>query len=251
MTDATAERKIVVELKGVWLSFSRPVLEDISLAAYESETLLIVGESGTGKTTILKLILRLLLADRGKVYVKDQEVSELSFGDALNVRRQMGMVFQGSALFDSLSVFENVAYALREHTKMSESEIDQRVREKLAFVDLDADEVRDLLPSALSGGMRKRVGIARALSNDPEVMLYDEPTAGLDPLTTGTIVRLIQKLQRELGVTTIIVSHDLRATLPIADRVALIRDQRIAFIGTPKEMLDTRDEYIQAFLGAD
>src|SRR3984893_10196846 len=147
----------------------------------------------------------------------------------------MGMVFQGAALFDSMSVFENVAYPLREHTTLSEDEIEARVREKLQFVDLDPDQVMPYLPAELSGGMKKRVGIARGMANNPAIMLYDEPTSGLDPLTTGTITRLIMKLQRELNVTSVVVSHDIRSVFRMATRVAVLNQRRIVFFGTPEE----------------
>jgi phospholipid/cholesterol/gamma-HCH transport system ATP-binding protein len=247
-----AERKEgvpVIELQDVSLAFDVPVLEDISFAANEGETIVIVGESGTGKSTILKLILRLLVPDRGRVLVDGDDITNLSFEEALKVRQKMGMVFQGAALFDSLTVFENVAYPLREHTDMSEEDIEKRVREKLQFVDLEPDEVLDKLPSELSGGMRKRVGIARGIANDPEIMLYDEPTSGLDPLTTGTITRLILKLQRELKVTSIVVSHDIRSVFRMATKVALLHENRIVYLGTPEEMSAAEDPYIQDFLG--
>jgi phospholipid/cholesterol/gamma-HCH transport system ATP-binding protein len=183
------------------------------------------------------------------VLVDGEDITDLSFEDALEVRQKMGMVFQGAALFDSLTVLENVAYPLREHTKLSDEEIERRVREKLEFVDLEPDEVLDKLPSELSGGMRKRVGIARGMANDPEIMLYDEPTSGLDPLTTGTITRLIMKLQRELKVTSIVVSHDIRSSFRMATRVALLQDRRIVFLGSPEEMAASDDRYIQDFLG--
>ena len=153
---------------------------------------------GRARATTLKLILRLLVPDRGRVCIDGEDITDLSFNEALEARQKMGMVFQSAALFDSMSVFENVAYPLREHTELEDDEIEARVREKLEFVDLDPDEVMAKLPSELSGGMRKRVGIARGMANNPEIMLYDEPTSGLDPLTTGTITRLIMKLQREL-----------------------------------------------------
>ena len=240
----------VIELEHVTLGFGdRVILEDISFLAMRGETIAVVGESGTGKSTTLKLILRLLVPDEGTVYVRGREIDDISFEEALDVRQQMGMVFQGAALFDSMSVYENVAYPLREHTKYDEAEIERRVREKLSFVDLDPDVVMPLLPSSLSGGMRKRVGIARAIANDPHIMLYDEPTSGLDPLTTGTITRLIIKLQRELGVTSIVVSHDIRSVFRMASYVALLAERRIRFFGTPEEMAASDDRYIQDFLG--
>jgi phospholipid/cholesterol/gamma-HCH transport system ATP-binding protein len=161
----------------------------------------------------------------------------------------MGMVFQGAALFDSLSVYENIAYPLREHTDLSEDEIEARVREKLNFVDLDPDRVMEQPPSDLSGGMRKRVGIARGMANNPKIMLYDEPTSGLDPLTTATITHLIIKLQRELGVTSIVVTHDIRSAFRMASRIAVLHDRKIAFFGTPEEMSGSDDKYLRDFLG--
>jgi phospholipid/cholesterol/gamma-HCH transport system ATP-binding protein len=240
----------VIQLENVSLAFDIPVLEDISFVAREGETVAVVGESGTGKSTILKLILRLLVPDSGVVSVDGENISDLSFEEALGVRQKMGMVFQGAALFDSMSVFENVAYPLREHTHLSEEEIEARVREKIEFVDLDPDRVLDQYPAELSGGMRKRVGIARGMANNPEVMLYDEPTSGLDPLTTGTINRLIRKLQRQLGVTTIVVSHDMRSVFFVASRVALLHDKRVIFFGEPEEMVASEEPYIREFLGS-
>lgn len=243
------ESKPVIALEHVHLEFDRPILEDITFAAYEGETIAIVGESGTGKSTALKLILRLLVPDRGRVLVDGVDIAPLSFQEALETRKKMGMVFQGAALFDSMTVYENVAYPLREHFRLSEEEVEARVREKLEFVDLEPDEVLEKLPSELSGGMRKRVGIARAMSGNPEIMLYDEPTSGLDPLTTGTITRLIMKLQRELRVTSIVVSHDIRSVFRMATKVAVLNDRRICFFGGPEDMMASDDPYIQNFLG--
>jgi phospholipid/cholesterol/gamma-HCH transport system ATP-binding protein len=239
----------VVELKNVYLSFDRPILEDVSLDAKHGETICIVGESGTGKSTTLKLILRLLVPERGSVMIDGDDITELTFEEALEVRQKMGMVFQGAALFDSMTVFENIAYPLREHTDLDDKQIAERVREKLEFVDLDADRVMEQFPSELSGGMRKRVGIARGMANNPEIMLYDEPTSGLDPLTTGTITRLIMKLQRELNVTSIVVSHDIRSVFRMASRVAVLSERRIVFFGTPEEMAASEDKYLHDFLG--
>jgi phospholipid/cholesterol/gamma-HCH transport system ATP-binding protein len=243
------ESEPVIEIDHVSLAFDTPILQDVSFAARKGETICIVGESGTGKSTTLKLILRLLVPEKGHVRIGGEDITDLTFEEALKVRQQMGMVFQGAALFDSMSVFENVAYPLREHTRLSEEEIEARVREKLEFVDLDPDRVMDQLPSELSGGMRKRVGIARGMANNPQIMLYDEPTSGLDPLTTGTITRLIMKLQRELNVTSVVVSHDIRSVFRMATKVAVLNERRIVFFGTPEEMAASDDKYLRDFLG--
>lgn len=239
----------VIELRDVWLAFDRPILEGVSFAAHKGETVTVVGESGTGKSTILKLILRLLVADRGEVCVLGNDIERLTYEEALGIRQHMGMVFQSSALFDSLTVFENVAYPLREHTKLSDDEIGERVREKLRYVDLDPDQVTQLAPSELSGGMQKRVGVARGLAANPGIMLYDEPTSGLDPLTTGVITNLIMKLQRELHVTSVVVTHDIRSAFRMSSKIALLHDRHIVFFGSPEEMAAADDEYIQTFLG--
>jgi phospholipid/cholesterol/gamma-HCH transport system ATP-binding protein len=244
-----SDRADVIGLKRVYLSFDRPILEDVSFAARHGETVAIVGESGTGKSTILKLILRLLIPDSGAVAIDGEDITHLTFEEALEVRKKMGMVFQGAALFDSMTAFENIAYPLREHFHLSEDEIADRVREKLEFVDLDPNDTMEKLPSELSGGMRKRVGIARAMAGNPELMLYDEPTSGLDPLTTATITKLILKLQKELGVTSIVVSHDIRSVSRMATKVALLAENRVKFFGTPEEMTASDDQYIQDFLG--
>ncbi len=243
------ELESVIALENISLAFDEPVLEDISFEVNKGETIVVVGESGTGKSTILKLILRLLVPEQGRVLIAGQDITPLNFNDALAVRQKMGMVFQGAALFDSMDVFENVAYPLREHTDLDEDDIEARVREKLEFVDLEPDKVMSQLPAELSGGMKKRVGVARGLANNPQIMLYDEPTSGLDPLTTGTITRLIMKLQRELGVTSVVVSHDIRSAFRMGTKVALLSEHHIVFFGTPEEMTASEDEYIKNFLG--
>jgi phospholipid/cholesterol/gamma-HCH transport system ATP-binding protein len=239
----------VISLQNISLAFEEPILENVSFDAKEGETVVVVGESGTGKSTILKLLLRLLIPDQGRVSIDGEDITHLTFDDALKVRQKMGMVFQGAALFDSMTVYENVAYPLREHTTLGEDEIEARVREKLNFVDLEPDKVIDQLPSELSGGMKKRVGIARGLANNPEIMLYDEPTSGLDPLTTATITYLIIKLQRELGVTSVVVSHDIRSAFRMASKIALLANKRVGFFGTPEEMTGSDDPYLREFLG--
>jgi phospholipid/cholesterol/gamma-HCH transport system ATP-binding protein len=246
---AADSQKRVISLQNISLSFEEPILEDVSFDAKEGETVVVVGESGTGKSTILKLLLRLLVPDKGRVAIDGEDITHLTFDDALKVRQKMGMVFQGAALFDSMTVYENVAYPLREHTTLRDDEIESRVREKLTFVDLEPDKVMDQMPSELSGGMKKRVGIARGLANNPEIMLYDEPTSGLDPLTTATITYLIIKLQRELGVTSIVVSHDIRSAFRMASKIALLANKRIGFLGTPEEMTGSDEAYIREFLG--
>lgn len=245
----TTDTHPVIELRDVSLAFDRPILTGVSFAVYEGETVAVVGESGTGKSTIVKLILRLLAADSGDVCVLGKNVGDLTYEQALEIRQHMGMVFQGAALFDSLSVFENIAYPLREHTQLDDDEIEQRVREKLEIVDLNPDQVMDLAPSELSGGMQKRVGVARGLAANPKIMLYDEPTSGLDPLTTGTITNLIIKLQRDFNVTSVVVTHDIRSAFRMASKIALLHDQRIEFFGSPEEMTASEDTYIQTFLG--
>jgi len=244
-----ASREAIVELDHVSLAFDRPILENVSLVARRGETIVIAGESGTGKSTVLKLILRLLRPDSGRVIVDGEVLNDVTYEEALVIRQKMGMVFQGAALFDSMSVFENVAFPLREHTQLDDDAIEARVREKLEFVDLEPDRVMDQLPAELSGGMKKRVGIARGMAVNPAIMLYDEPTSGLDPLTTGTITRLIMKLQRELKVTSVVVSHDIRSAFRMATKIALLAEKRIVFFGSPEEMTASQDRYVQDFLG--
>lgn len=240
--------QVVVKLRDVWLTFDTPVLQGLELHVHQGETLLVAGESGAGKSTILKLVSRLLVPDDGEVYVFGKEITGLSFEQAQAVRRHIGMVFQNAALFDSLTVFENVAYPLGENTDLGEDQIEHIVRERLEFVNLDPERVMAQLPAELSGGMRKRVGIARAIATEPELVLYDEPTAGLDPLTIGTITDLIRKLQTELGITSIVVTHDLRAGFRVASRVNLLREGRMIFDGAPEEMVASTDAYLRAFL---
>ena len=243
-------RPDLVELHDVWLSFGDyQVLRGISLGVGRGGTLCILGGSGVGKSTILRLMLRLLLPDRGEVLIEGRDISAVSRTEALELRERMGMVFQGSALFDSLSVFDNVAFPMFEHTSLGEEEILERVREVLSFVDLEPSDVLALLPSELSGGMRKRVAIARAIVHEPPILLFDEPTSGLDPITTRTIDELILKLRRELNVCVVVVTHDVRSASRIATETALLRDGEIIFNGTPEEMHASNDRYVRDFRG--
>ena len=242
-------REVVIELRHVVREFpGNLVLDDVSFRLYRGETLAILGGSGTGKSTVLRLILRLDLPNSGDVYVMGTDVAHCPVPEMLAIRQQMGMVFQGAALFDSLSVFDNVAFPLYELTDLPEDEVAARVSRALSFVDLDPDRVGSLLPAELSGGMKKRVGIARALIHQPRVLLFDEPTSGLDPITTTTINDLIRKMQRELTVSSIVVTHDIRSAFRIAGRVALLAGGHIIFIGSPEEMMASEIEYVQEFL---
>jgi phospholipid/cholesterol/gamma-HCH transport system ATP-binding protein len=239
----------VVELDDLFLSFGDyTVLKGVSLDLHRGETLSVLGGSGAGKSTILRLILGLSLPDSGEVRVEGQDISNVQLTQVLALRRNMGMVFQEAALFDSLSVYDNVGFYLHEHTKLSEDEIRHRVRESLDLVDLEAEQVMDLLPAELSGGMKKRVGIARAIVHRPRLLLYDEPTSGLDPITTRTINDLISKLQNELDVSSIVVTHDIRSAFRISNRVALLFEGRLVFVGGPEEMVASEDEYVREFL---
>ena len=247
---AAVGESVVIDVRDLNLAFGENrVLCDISFHVREGEALAIVGLSGVGKSTILKLILRLLVPDGGQILIDGQDLVRLSFEEVLKARRKMGMVFQEAALFDSLTVYENVAFPLREHTRLPEEGIEERVRQALELVDLSIVDLGDRLPAELSGGQKKRVGIARAIVHQPSILLYDEPTGGLDPLTTHTIVDLMQKLQHELEVTSIVVSHDVRSVFKVANRVAMLHDCRIIFIGTPEEMIESEDARVREFIG--
>jgi len=223
-----------------------PVLRDISFEVQEGEILVILGASGSGKTTILRLILGLIRPDSGKIFVDGEEITQMSERKLMAVRRKIGMVFQEGALFDSLTVGENVVFSLREQGTMSEQEIDERVRKILGFVDMV--ETIDMMPDELSGGMKRRVAIARALAAyDPKVMLYDEPTTGLDPITAHTICELIVKLRDYQKVCSIMVTHQLKDAFKVATRFVVLNDCRIIFEGTGEELKSATDAYIQKF----
>jgi phospholipid/cholesterol/gamma-HCH transport system ATP-binding protein len=239
----------VVELKDLCLKFGdHTVLQGVSLDLQRGETLSVLGGSGAGKSTILRLILGLSLPDSGQVRVEGHDISNAPLTQVLALRRNMGMVFQEAALFDSLSVYDNVGFYLHEHTGLSEEEIRRRVRESLELVDLEPGQVMHLLPAELSGGMKKRVGIARAVVHRPRILLYDEPTSGLDPITTRTINDLISKLQAELDVSSIVVTHDIRSAFRISNRVALLFEGILVFVGGPEEMVASEDDYVREFL---
>ena len=230
MSDAFA-----VEFRGVRKTFrDKAVLRGLDLQIPSGETYTILGGSGSGKSVCLKHMIGLLRCDAGEVFVQGRDVSRLPEREWVGLRRDFGMVFQGAALFDSLSVYENVAYPIREHMDWSEERVRERVRRCLEGVGLAGSEA--LLPAELSGGMRKRVGVARAIALSPRIVLYDEPTTGLDPANSRRIGQLIRTLQQELSATSVVVTHDLELCFAISDRVALLRDGRLELEGPAGEV---------------
>lgn len=236
----------MIALEGVWLTLGdRLVLQGVSFEVRPGETKVILGGSGSGKTTILRLILGLFRPDRGSIRVAGEEITGLREQDLAQIRQNMAMVFQGAALFDSLTVRENVGYRLWDQARLSDEVIEQKVRESLQFVGLE--DAIDKMPADLSGGMRKRVGIARALASGAKILLYDEPTAGLDPINSFTICHLIMRLKTK-GVTQVVVTHDLDIAFRVADRIVMIQDGSIIFEGTPEQLGGCQDPAIRGFL---
>ena len=237
----------MIKLSNISISFgSKQILHDINLTVNQGETMVVIGPSGSGKSTILRLIIGLLKPTTGEIWVKGQEVSCLSEEKLNAIRKDMGMVFQYSALFDSMTVGENVAFGLREHTNMSEKEIAKIVSRTLRMVGLA--ERQDVMPNELSGGMKKRVSLARAIAIKPEMMLYDEPTAGLDPIMSGTIDRLIMNAKRMLGMTSVVVTHQMSSAFTIADRIAMIHDGSIIEVGTVEQIKNSENALVQQFI---
>lgn len=253
MTVTPAVGDPMVEYRDVWKAFDQPVLAGVDLVVGRGETISVVGHSGTGKSVLLKTTIGLIVPDRGDVIVDGHSVFRGGRHAVREVRKKVGYVFQNAALFDSMTVYENVAQGLtdEEIREWGEKEVLRRVARSLDHVNLDANKVLGKLPSELSGGMRKRVGIARAIVGEPEILLYDEPVTGLDPVNGTVVHRLIAQLAGELGVTSIIVTHDIEGTLPISDRVALLDHGRIRFVGTPDEFRASDDQLVRAFIERD
>ena len=224
----------------------KQVLDGVDLEIANGQTVVVVGPSGTGKSVLLKHIVGLMQADAGSIEVDGEEIVGKKEHELNQVRRKFGMLFQGAALFDSMTVGENVALPLREHTALDEAEIARRVQERLDWVGLS--EVEAVKPASLSWGMRKRVGLARAIVMDPAFILYDEPTTGLDPIMADVIDRLIRSLQQRMGVTSIAVTHDMGSAFKIGDRIAMMLDGRIVFNGTPAEMQASADPVVRQFI---
>jgi phospholipid/cholesterol/gamma-HCH transport system ATP-binding protein len=237
---------VSIELAGIRKAFGdKVILNDITLSVEDGETLAVIGYSGSGKSVMLKTIVRLLEADAGTVSVDGQEVAGLRRRELFELRRRVGYVFQFAALFDSMTVFDNVAMGLR-RVRMPESEIAGRVRESLLLVEMDG--YQDRLPAELSGGQRKRIGLARAIATRPKYVLYDEPTTGLDPVTTAVIDGLILKMAAELNVTSVVVTHDMKSAYRVADRIAMLYEGDIRYVGTPAEIRNVEDPVVRGFI---
>lgn len=224
----------------------KKVLDGVNFTVEAGETFAIVGFSGAGKSVTLKHIIRLLTPDYGRVYVGDEIISEATGRNLQRLRERFGFLFQGAALLEWLSIGDNVALPLREKTNLSEAEIMRRVNERLEQVNLH--KVCDLFPSALSGGMRKRVGLARALVTNPDIILYDEPTSGLDPVTSRSIDQLIDRMRIELKVTNVVVTHDLFSALGIGSHIAMIHNGRLIEVSTPHDFIRSSNEIVRSFL---
>ena len=236
-----------VELRQLFKAFNgNEVLRGVDLGIEEGEILTILGGSGTGKSVLLRLMIGLFKPDAGQILIEAEDIVPLREDELLKMRRKVGMLFQGAALFDSMSVKENVAFSLREHTGMTEAQIRDRVGEVLALVGMAGTEEK--YPAELSGGMRKRVGLARAIALTPRIVLYDEPTTGLDPRNVDKINELITDLRAKLRVASVVVTHDLQSAFRISDRVALLSEGRIAATGSPAEIGKTEDPVVQEFL---
>lgn len=225
----------------------RTILKGISFDVKEGEIVFILGTSGTGKSVLLKNLVGLLRPDEGSIYIDGQEVSSLSEQDYLPIRKKCGMVFQHPALFDSLTIFENIAFGLRKHFQLPNSEIKDKVHKCLGLVNLNA-EILTKLPSEISYGMQKRVSLARTVAVEPKILLFDEPTTGLDPVTTNTVNRLISDLSRKLKTTSMVVSHDMQCALDIADRIIVLDKGEIVEQGTPDQLMKTANPLVKEFL---
>lgn len=237
----------MIELVGLHKSFgSLRVLRGVNLSVEKGESMTVIGGSGSGKSVILKHIIGLLFPDRGRVIIEGQVLNDLDEFGLNEMRKKFGMLFQGAALFDSLTVGENVGFGLKQHTKLSDKEIRKITTEKLALVGLK--DVEDKMPSELSGGMKKRVGLARAIAMDAAIILYDEPTTGLDPITADAINDLIVDLRKKLGVTSVSITHDMHSAYKISDRIAMLYKGEILETGTPDEIKNTANPIVRQFI---
>ena len=234
----------MIKVVNIYKSFKdRLILNNINFEVNKGETLVIIGGSGSGKSTLLKLLIGLLRPEQGQIFIDGKEISKLKEEELDKVRLNMGMVFQYSALFDSMSVGDNVGFGLQEHSKLSAKEIKEIVEEKLNLVGF-----ANYMPNELSGGMKKRVSLARAIAFEPKILLYDEPSSGLDPVTSAKIDELIVQMQKLLGVTSIVVTHDMKSAFYIADRIAMLYQGEMIAIGTPDEIRNSTDSRVLEFI---
>jgi len=237
----------LIQIRGIRKSFrDNVVLRGVDLDIETGRCVVVLGGSGCGKSVLLKLIMGLLKPDAGSISVEGRDVTKMSLEELNEMRKRIGMVFQGAALFDSLTVGENVALALTRHTTLSPEEIRRAVSEKLELVGLRGAE--DLRPSQLSGGMKKRVGLARAIAMNPKYILYDEPTTGLDPVAANSINALINEMKRKLEVTSIVVTHDLGSAAKVADKLSMLYEGKMIFDGTIEELIASRDRVVRSFI---
>lgn len=237
----------MIEIVDLYKSFGEnQVLRGVNLKINKGETVVVLGRSGCGKSVLLKHIIGLLKPDKGKIFVDGEDITTFKNEKLYKLRQRFGMLFQGSALFDSMTVEENVALGLREHRLLPENKIKEKVKEKLKLVGLS--ELEDLKPAELSGGMKKRVGLARSIAMDPEFVLYDEPTTGLDPIMADAINQLLIELRNKLSITSIAVTHDITSAYKIADRIALLYQGKIVFEGTPEITKSSEDPVVMQFV---
>lgn len=242
--------KVIIEFKGVYKSFNGILVHNgINLSIVEGEIMSLLGGSGSGKSVLLKELIGLVIPDRGDIIVLGNTVTQMNEESLIELREHVGMLFQGAALFDSLTVFENIAYPLREHLKLTEKEIRERVAEKLYLVGLGG--IENKMPNELSGGMRKRVGLARAIATDPNIILYDEPTTGLDPITAQRINELIIDLQKKLGITSVVVTHDLHCVKTVSNRIAMLYEGKIVAVGTWNELITSDIQVVRDFISGN
>ena len=238
----------VLRVEHVAVAFERPVLRDVSIDVQRGETVAVMGKSGTGKSVLLKLIVGLIHPDSGNIFYHDKDVTNLKESGLMALRSNIGFVFQGAALFDSMTVGQNLDLFLVTHTEMPPAEREQKIIETLDLVGLG--DAIDQMPSELSGGMKKRAGLARSIVLEPELMLYDEPTTGLDPLTAASIAEQILTLQQRLGIASIVVTHDLPTAFTVADRAIMLNEGHVIFSGTMNELISSNDPFLHEYLGA-
>lgn len=241
------ESAIKIRAVSLYKSFGeKDVLHGINIEVRRGESMVVIGGSGSGKTVLIKCIIGLMRPDQGEIHVDGLEITSLDEKRMNEVRKKFGMLFQGGALFDSMTVWENVGFGLRQQTRLSEEEIRRVASEKLALVGLK--NVEDLMPAELSGGMRKRVSLARAIAMEPEILLYDEPTTGIDPIMADAINDLIVQMKEKLNVTSIAITHDMKSAYKIADRIAMLYQGKIIEVGTPGEIRNSSNPMVQQFI---